>query len=67
VVTVKFIYYKNLDILMETVTIPREEYSTLKKKAEASDDLLIKLVKSLENIRLGKIKPWTRKTKKVSS
>ena len=52
---------------METITIPKEEYKTLKKKAEASDDLLIKLVKGLEDIKHGKIKPWTRKTKKTSS
>jgi len=45
---------------METITIPKAEYSTLKKKAELSESLLIKLVRGLEDIRKGKIKPWKK-------
>lgn len=46
---------------METITIPRTEYEVLKEKAEVSEDLLIKLVKGLEDIRAGRIKPWKKK------
>lgn len=46
---------------METITIPRTEYESLKEKAELSEDLLIKLVKGLEDIRAGRIKPWKKK------
>jgi len=43
---------------METVTIPKKEYEKLKKEAEADTELLIKLVKGLEDIKAGRIKPW---------
>ena len=46
---------------METITISRTEYEVLKEKAEVSEDLLIKLVKGLEDIRVGRIKPWKKK------
>ncbi len=46
---------------METVTISRSEYKELKERAELTDSLLIKLVKGLEDIREGKIKPWKKK------
>ena len=46
---------------METITMPKQEYETLKEKAEVSEDLLIKLVKGLEDIRAGRIKPWKKK------
>lgn len=46
--------------MTETVTIPKEEYEALKKKAELDDDLLISLVKGLEDIRAGRIKPWKK-------
>ena len=47
---------------MATVTIPKEEYEMLKKKAELDKDLLVSLVKGLEDIKAGRVKPW----KKVS-
>ena len=47
---------------METVTIPKEEYEVLKKKAEVDEDLLISLVKGLEDIKSGRIKPWKNTT-----
>ena len=48
---------------METITIPKEEYNILKKKAEADENLLLSLVRGLEDIKSGRIKPW----KKTSS
>jgi len=47
---------------METVTIPKKEYETLKKKAKADEELLISLVKGLEDIKGGRIKPWKKST-----
>ncbi len=46
---------------METVTIPKEEYDILKKKAELDESLLMKLVRGLEDIKAGRIKPWKKK------
>ena len=43
---------------MKTVTIPKAEYETLKKKAELDEDLLMKLIRGLEDIKAGRIKPW---------
>ena len=42
----------------ETITIPKEEYESLKKKAEIDEDLLLSLVRGLEDIRAGRIKPF---------
>lgn len=46
---------------METITIPKKEYETLKKKADLDEDLLIKLIRGLEDIKAGRIKPWESK------
>ena len=46
---------------METVTIPKVEYETLKKKAELDEDLLIKLIRGLEDIKAGRTKAWKSK------
>jgi|TARA_B100001971_G_C17667255_1_gene275743 PHD/YefM family antitoxin component YafN of YafNO toxin-antitoxin module len=46
----------------ETVTIPKEEYESLKKKAELDEELLVSLVKGLEDIKAGRIKPWEKAT-----
>ena len=46
---------------MQTVTIPKQEYKELKKKAEANETLLMQLVRGLEDIRNGKVKPWNPK------
>ncbi len=48
---------------METITIPKEEYNLLKKKAATDENLLLSLVRGLEDIKAGRIKPW----KKTSS
>lgn len=43
---------------METVTIPKSEYKRLKKLEEVDNELLLKIVKGLEDIRTGRIKKW---------
>lgn len=40
-----------------TITIAKEEYDKLKQEADLNEDLLIKLVKGLEDIKMGRIKP----------
>jgi hypothetical protein len=46
--------------MTETVTISKEEYNMLKKKAAVDEDLLISLVKGLEDIKAGRITPWKK-------
>jgi len=41
----------------ETVTIPKEEYNSLKKKAELADDVLVQLKASFEDLKAGRVKP----------
>jgi len=48
--------------MAETVTIPKEEYELLKKKAELDEELLISLIRGLEDIKAGRIKPWKKIT-----
>ncbi|MDO8460555.1 MAG: hypothetical protein Q7S74_05575 [Nanoarchaeota archaeon] len=43
---------------METVTLSKDKYEELMKKAALGDDLLIKLIRGLEDIRAGRIKRW---------
>ena len=45
---------------VKSVTISKEEYKELKQKAVLSEDLLVKLVRGLEDIRAGRIKPWKK-------
>ena len=45
---------------METVTISKEEYDLLRHKAGVDEDLLVSLVKGLEDVKAGRIKPWKR-------
>jgi len=40
----------------ETITIPKEEYASLKKKAELADDVLIQLKASFEDLKAGRVK-----------
>ena len=42
--------------VMQTVTIPKKEYESLKKKAELADDVLLQLESSLKDVEKGKIK-----------
>lgn len=41
-----------------TVTITRQEYDRLKKHEKIDRELLTSLVKSLEDIKAGRIKEW---------
>ncbi len=43
---------------METVTIPKEEYEGLKKRAEVDWELVEKIKRSLEDIKHGRISEW---------
>ena len=45
---------------METITISKEEYFELKKKADLDEELLIKLINGLEDIKHGRVKEWKR-------
>lgn len=47
---------------METVTISKQEYKELKKKAELDEDLLVSLIRGLEDIKHGRIKEWKKTT-----
>lgn len=40
----------------ETVTIPKEEYKKLKKKAEIADDIILQLESSLRDAESGRIR-----------
>ena len=40
----------------ETVTIPKEEYQKLKKKAEIADDIVMQLESSLKDAEAGRIR-----------
>ncbi len=46
--------------MQEMIEIPKNEYKELKRKAEIDEELLIKLVRGLEDIRLGRIKLWKK-------
>ena len=46
----------------ETITIPKKEYEKLKSKSRIDDELLLKLVCGLEDIRAGRVKPWGKST-----
>ena len=46
-----------------TVTIPKKEYNSLKKKAGVNEELLVQLVRGVEDVREGRIKPWKSKFK----
>ena len=41
---------------METVTIPKEEYKKLKKKAEIADDIILQMESSLRDAEAGRVK-----------
>ena len=45
---------------MKTVKITKKEYNSLKEKAKLSDSLLLELVKGLEDIKHGRIKPYKK-------
>jgi hypothetical protein len=45
---------------METIVVGKEEYEELKRKAEIDEELLIKLIRGLEDIKAGRIKEWKK-------
>tara|TARA_Y100000310_G_C20595490_1_gene770288 strand:+ start:1219 stop:1362 length:144 start_codon:yes stop_codon:yes gene_type:complete len=45
---------------METIVIGKEEYEELKRKAEIDEELLIKLIRGLEDIKAGRIREWKK-------
>lgn len=45
-----------------TITISQEEYARLKKESKIDHGLLLKLVRGLEDIRAGRVKPWKKVT-----
>ncbi len=46
---------------METVTISKEEYEELKRKAEIDWFLVEKIKRSLEDVKYGRISEWKPK------
>ena len=42
-------------MVTQTVTITKEEYDTLKKKAKIADDAIVQLKLSLGDLRLGRV------------
>lgn len=45
---------------MRTITLSEEEYLELKKKAEITDGLMLKLVRGLEDIKHGRVEEWDK-------
>ena len=45
---------------METITIPKREYKRLKRLEEIDNELLKKLVRGIEDIKAGRVKPWRK-------
>ena len=43
------------------ITIPKSEYLELRKKADLDEELLVKLIRGLEDIKAGRIKEWKSK------
>jgi len=52
----------------EMVTIPKTKYEELKrmaKKAEIDEELLIDLVRGIEDIKAGRVKPWRKMKEEI--
>ena len=43
-------------VFMQTVTIPKAEFESLKKKAELDEELLQELVQGLKDIKAGNVR-----------
>ena len=41
---------------METVTVPKQEFEELKRKAEIDEELLQELVQGLKDIKAGRVR-----------
>ncbi len=44
---------------MQTVTIPKEKYKSLVKKAKFADDVLLQLESSFADMREGRVRKWS--------
>ncbi len=44
--------------MQETITIPKQEYKELKKKAKVDMELVNKIKRALEDIKYGRIREW---------
>ena len=44
----------------EFIKIPLCKYEELKRKAEIDEELLVKLIRGLEDIRAGRVTPWKK-------
>lgn len=42
----------------EMITLPKTRYLELKRKAELDEELLIKLIRGLEDVKAGRIREW---------
>lgn len=47
-----------LACMSETMSISREEYALLKKKAAIADDAIVQLKLSLDDLRHGRVTPF---------
>ncbi len=45
------------------ITIPEKIYFELKEKAELDEELLIKLIRGLEDVKEGRIREWIKPKK----
>jgi|TARA_Y100000034_G_scaffold100845_2_gene124687 hypothetical protein len=43
---------------METVSVSKQELEDLRERAELGDELMVKLVKGLEDVKHGRIESW---------
>ena len=59
--TRRFINQEASNSGMETITIPKEEYEELKKKAEIDKEFVESITKSFEDIKHGRITEWKPK------
>ncbi|HIH09501.1 MAG TPA: hypothetical protein HA254_02415 [Candidatus Diapherotrites archaeon] len=44
---------------METITISKSEYESLKKKARFADDVLVQLESSFNDMKEGRVRKWS--------
>jgi len=44
--------------MQKMITIPKEEYESLKEAEQVDHELLIKIVKGLEDVKNKKFKEW---------
>lgn len=60
---VNYINDREFIVNMKTIMVQKEEHNVLRIKQGQNLGLFAKLVRGLEDIREGRIKPWVRSTK----